>query len=145
MRESSRLITAGEDCFEPLESADFDLLHDGFALEEVAPEVGGEPRGTRKADNPGTMVMRVARWEGKIKENGETWNKKRGERDKKAIAGGDAGPIGITGDEKIKREKGWERERCAPLPRPENKRACVARRSEPVRSRSRRGVNKIAR
>ena len=47
---------------------------------------------------------------GAIEKNRETKNEKWSERDEKAVAvGRDAGPIGITGDEKIKRKKGCEK------------------------------------
>jgi hypothetical protein len=42
-RGNQAALSWREDNFGLLESAIFDLLHEGFALEEVAPEVGGEP------------------------------------------------------------------------------------------------------
>ena len=58
-------------------------------------------------------------------ENGEAENEKRSERNEKTVAvGRDAGPIGVTADEKIKREKGGEKRRAgARLPAPENEKA----------------------
>src|SRR6266850_7381659 len=60
---------------------------------------------------------------GTTEENGEAENKKRSERNEKAIAvGRDAGPIGITGNKQIKCEKGGkEGSARAALPAPENK------------------------
>ena len=62
---------------------------------------------------------------GAIEKNRETKNEKWSERDEKAVAvGRDAGPIGITGDEKIKRKKGHEKGSASTaLPPPENKKA----------------------
>src|SRR6266566_1979258 len=62
---------------------------------------------------------------GTIEKNGEAENKKRSERNEKAIAEGrDTGPIGVTGDEKIKGKKGCEKgSASAALPPPENKKA----------------------
>jgi hypothetical protein len=45
MTESNRLVMAGEDWFELLEVAVMDLLSEGFALDEVAQEAGGEMGG----------------------------------------------------------------------------------------------------
>ena len=62
---------------------------------------------------------------GAVEENGEAKNKKRSERNEKAVAvRRDAGPIGVAGDEKIKGEKGGEKRSAnAALPAPENKKA----------------------
>src|SRR5438445_5197664 len=50
---------------------------------------------------------------GAIEENGEAKNEKRSERNEKAVAvGRDPSPIGITGNEKIKSEKGGEKGRA---------------------------------
>lgn len=46
---------------------------------------------------------------GAVKENGEAENEKWSERNEKAVAvGRDAGPIGVTGNEKVKSEKAGE-------------------------------------
>jgi hypothetical protein len=58
-----------------------------------------------------------------LEENGKAENEERRERDEKAVAvGRDAGPVGATGDEKIKGKKGGQKQRPgAALPLPENK------------------------
>src|SRR5882762_5091972 len=149
--------------FELLEIAVFDLLHEGFALEQVALEVNGELTrhdeelvvghfGKRdgaacrnemrapledKASVPESEdgeqgnrgdkggALGAEQLSGTIEENGETENKKWSERNEKAIAvGRDAGPIGVTGDEKVKSEKGREKRGAGTaLPPPENKKA----------------------
>src|SRR2546425_1516197 len=60
---------------------------------------------------------------GAVEENGEAENEKRSERNEKAVAvGRNARPIGITGNEKVKSEKGGEKRRAgAALATPENK------------------------
>jgi len=59
---------------------------------------------------------------GAIEENSEAENEEGRERNEKAVAvGRDAGPIGITGNENIKSEKGGEKRSAgAALPRPKD-------------------------
>jgi len=130
----------GSIVFELLEVAVFDLLHEGFALEEVALEVGGElagddeelvvgdfgkrdgaacknemrapledeasvpesEAGEKSASGGKSGAAGAEELSGAVKENGEAENEKWSERNEKAVAvGRDAGPIGVTGDEKI--------------------------------------------
>ena len=137
--------------FELLEIAVFDLLHEGFALEEVGLKVGGELAGNDEKlvvghfgerdgaaggnemgtpleheagvpesedgdDDAGGCESGAARGEelsGAIEKNGEAENKKWCEGNEKAIAiGRDAGPVRVTGDEKIKSEECGEQRRA---------------------------------
>ncbi len=132
-----------------LEVAVLDLLHEGFALENIALETGGElvgddeklvvgdfgkrdgaARGNEmrsplkdeagvpesgdgeKRDRGGESGAAGAEeLHGAIEKNGEAENKKRCERNEKAIAvGRDASPIGVAGDEIIKSEKGGKQQ-----------------------------------
>lgn len=145
------------------EIAVFDLLHEGFALEEIGAEIGSDLAGHdeelivdhfRKRDGSagGNQVCapleheagvpesedgkkspsggesggaRMEELRGAVEKNGEAENKERGERNEKAVAvRRDAGPIGVTGDEKIKSEKGGEKWSAnAAFPSPENKKS----------------------
>ena len=134
--------------FELAEVAVFDLLHEGFALENVAVEIGGELAGhdkklivrdfgerdgaargnkmraplkhqagvpqsedsEKKASGGEGGAAGAKEFCGAFKENGEAENEKRSERNEKAVAvRRNAGPIGITRNEKIKGEKGGEK------------------------------------
>lgn len=146
-----------------LEVAVLDLLHEGFASEEVAVEVSGELAGDdeklvvsdfgeRDGAARGDEVRAPLEDEASVPESsdgeegdggrergalraeesrcaiekyGESENEKRSERNEKAIAvGGDAGPVGVAGNEKIKSEKGNEKGSAgAALPAPEDKKA----------------------
>src|SRR5437016_5091550 len=131
-----------------LDIAVFDLLHEGFALEEVGLETRRELTGhdeelivdhfrIRDGSAGGNQVCAPLEHEAGVpedeedqdggdrgenscggaedssealEENAEAENKEGRERNEEAIAvGRDAGPIGITGDEKIKRKKGCEK------------------------------------
>ena len=149
--------------FELLEVAVFELLHESFALEEVALEVSGklagddeklvvddfgERDGAARGDEVGAPLEHEAgvpeggddeKGDGggesgalgaeelgsAFEENGEAEDEKRSERNEKAVAvRGDAGPIGVAGDEKVESEKGGEKGSAgAALPAPENKKA----------------------
>ena len=133
--------------FELLDVPVFDLLHEGFALEEVALKVGGElagdheklvvchfrerdgatgrnemgtpledetsipesEDGEKSASSGEGGTARAEELSDAIEENGEAKNEKWSERNEKAVAvGRDAVPIGVTGDEEIKGDKGGE-------------------------------------
>src|SRR5713226_7121328 len=71
------------------------------------PERSGGKKGERGGER-GTGGAEKLR--GAIEKNGEAENEKRCERNEKAVAvRRDAGPIGVTGNEKVKREKGGEK------------------------------------
>src|SRR5712692_4836908 len=71
------------------------------------PERSGGKKGERGGER-GTGGAEKLR--GAIEKNGEAENEKRGERNEKAVAvRRDAGPIGVTRNEKVKSEKGGEK------------------------------------
>jgi hypothetical protein len=149
--------------FELLEVAVFDLLHEGFALENVALEIGGqlaghdeklivddfgkrdrasrgnqmraplkhkadirESAGEKKGYRSGESGAWGAKeWSGAIEEYSKAKDEKRCERNEKAVAEGrNAGPIGVTGNEKVKGEKGGKKRSAgAASPTPEDKKA----------------------
>ncbi len=79
-----------------------------------------------KGDGGGESgALRTEELSGAVEENGEAEDEKRSERDEEAVAvGRDAGPVRITGNEKIKSEKGGEKgSGGAGLPPPKNKKA----------------------
>src|SRR6266704_3656134 len=130
--------------FELLEITVFDLLHEGFALEDVGMQIGGKPAGhdekliadyfrkrngaargnqmrtplkdeagvpesgdgEKSASGRESSAAGTKKRSGAMEENGKPENEKRSEGNEEAVAiGGDAGPIGIAGDEKIKGEE----------------------------------------
>ena len=78
------------------------LEHETRVPENEDDEDGG---GRRESD-----FARMEEMSGAVKKNAEAENEERGQRNKKTVAvGRDAGPIGVTGNEKKKRKKGCEK------------------------------------
>jgi hypothetical protein len=70
-----------------------------------------ERENSEKANGGGESgALRAEELSGAVEENGEAEDEKRSERDEEAVAvGRDASPVRITGNEKIKSEKGGEK------------------------------------